>query len=84
MANIASLNRSGRKPGSQNKIQTEIRKLIEGALQDVGGRAYLARQAEENPGPFLALLAKILPKEIKADVVVNAVSLGEILRGLEK
>ena len=41
--------------------------MILGALDDAGGQAYLARQAEENPGPFMALVGKVLPKEIKAD-----------------
>ena len=32
--------------------------MILGALDDAGGQAYLMRQAEENPGPFLTLSAR--------------------------
>lgn len=47
--------------------------MITGALSDAGGRAYLARQAAENPGPFLTLVGRIVPKEIHAtvDLVVS-------------
>jgi hypothetical protein len=38
--------------------------MILGALEDAGGRRYLARQAIENPGPFMALLGKILPTQV--------------------
>ena len=37
--------------------------MIIGALQDAGGQKYLARQALENPGPFMTLLGKIVPRE---------------------
>ena len=32
--------------------------MILGALDGVGGQAYLKRQAEENPGPFLTLMGR--------------------------
>ena len=57
----------GRPKGSVNKITRDLRDMILGALDDAGGQKYLARQAEENPGPFMALVGKVLPKEIKAD-----------------
>jgi len=60
--------KTGRAKGTPNKINAELKDMIIGALNDVGGQAYLARQANENPGPFLALVGKILPKEVKADV----------------
>ena len=54
----------GRGKGNVNKVTAAIKDMIEGALQDVGGRSYLARQAEENPTAFMGLLGKILPKDI--------------------
>jgi len=62
----------GRPKGVTNKVNKELKDMILGALNDVGGQAYLARQAEQNPGPFMTLVGKILPKEIKADVDVKA------------
>lgn len=38
--------------------------MILGALSDVGGRDYLARQAEENPVAFLGLVGKVLPLQL--------------------
>ena len=35
-----------------------------GRFLDVGGRAYLARQAEKNPNAFIALVGKVLPLNI--------------------
>ena len=63
----------GRVAGTPNKITSELREMILGALEDVGGRAYLASKAEDNPGPFLALVGKCLPKEIKAEVAATHV-----------
>ena len=38
--------------------------MILGALSDVGGRAYLAQQAQKNPTAFMGLVGKILPTSI--------------------
>jgi hypothetical protein len=50
----------GRPKGAQNKLSA----MILGALNNVGGIEYLARQAEENPAAFMALLGKVLPMQI--------------------
>jgi len=41
--------------------------MILGALSDVGGRDYLARQAVENPGCFMTLVGKVLPMQLTGD-----------------
>lgn len=61
-------NRKGRPKGTPNKVTMELKDMILGALNDAGGQAYLARQAEENPGPFIALVGKVLPMSIKSQV----------------
>lgn len=53
----------GRKAGTPNRIGSEIKTMILGALETAGGEAYLAEQATLNPVAFMALLAKILPRE---------------------
>jgi hypothetical protein len=68
MSNIATLNRSGRKPGAKNRIPGEMKEMVEQALHQAGGVEYLARQAEENPAAFLALVGKLLPRNVQADV----------------
>ena len=49
-----------------NKTTALLKDAILEAAQQAGGDtdglvAYLKQQAEENPGPFLALLGKVLP-----------------------
>jgi len=56
--------KGGSRKGKPNKATALIKDMIEGALQDVGGRAYLSRQAEENPSAFMGLLGKILPRDV--------------------
>lgn len=63
--------RGGGKPGRETQL-TKVTKDIKWqtliALDMVGGAKYLARQAEKNPSAFLALLGKILPTQINANV----------------
>ena len=59
---------AGRVKGVPNKITTDLREMIRGALDDVGGRAFLVEQARINPVAFLSLVAKIIPREIEAKV----------------
>jgi len=54
----------GRVAGVPNKFNRDIKEMIIGALHEVGGVHYLARQAEANPGPFLALVGKVLPLQV--------------------
>ena len=54
----------GRKKGVPNKQTTLIKDMIIAALDKSGGADYLARQAEENPGPFMALIGKVLPVQL--------------------
>jgi hypothetical protein len=57
----------GRPKGVPNKLNASLREMILGALSDAGGRDYLVRQAETNPGAFLALLGRILPLQMAGD-----------------
>jgi hypothetical protein len=54
----------GRKKGTPNKFTGELKDLILGALDQAGGMEYLARQAEEKPAAFLALVGKVLPLQV--------------------
>jgi hypothetical protein len=57
----------GRPKGSRNKVNASLKEMILGALSDAGGKGWLAQQAQENPVAFMALLAKLLPHELKQD-----------------
>jgi len=41
--------------------------MIIGALEDVGGRDYLAQQAVENPTAFMSLVGRVLPLQLAGD-----------------
>ena len=73
------LTRGGSRKDKPNKSTALIKDMIEGALQDAGGQAYLARQAEENPSAFMGLLGKIMPKDISVaganggDIIIRVI-----------
>jgi hypothetical protein len=50
-----------------NKLTTDLKEMILGALSDVGGREYLAQQARQNPAAFLTLIGKVLPTQLAGD-----------------
>jgi hypothetical protein len=60
----------GRPPGSPNKVSALLKDAILQAATDAGNGdmvEYLKQQAIANPGPFLALLGKVLPTQIAGD-----------------
>ena len=60
----------GRPKGSQNKTTALLKDAILRAAENAGGGdmvEYLTKQATENPGPFMALLGKVLPMQIAGD-----------------
>lgn len=58
----------GRKAGTPNKVTKELKEMILAALDQAGGVDYLYQQALETPGPFLALIGKVLPTTIKGEI----------------
>lgn len=65
----------GSRKGSPNKITADIKAMIEGALEDAGGRAYLLARAQDpaTMSAFMTLVGRILPREIKAEVAATHV-----------
>jgi hypothetical protein len=63
----------GRKKGVPNRFTASLKQAILDAAQIAGGggqeglRDYLVRQAHENPGPFMSLLARVLPHQLTGD-----------------
>jgi len=66
----------GRQQGSGNALTDKLKDMIEGALDDAGGKAYLAEQAQKCPQAFLALVSKLIPRDLNVS--------GEIRHTLEK
>ena len=67
---------AGRKKGVTNKVTKELKDMILGALDDAGGQTYLAQQAIDNPGAFMSLVGKVLPKDmtLKASVSLQVIT----------
>lgn len=65
---VENLNRNGRPKGTPNKFTREVKEMILEALDNAGGVAYLAEQAEKNPTAFMTLVGKVLPMQVNADV----------------
>ena len=64
---------SGRKKGSPQKIvpgpkSPEIREMVLRALDAAGGEDYLLRVAIDDPKPFLALIGRLIPSKLEAEV----------------
>ena len=60
----------GRQKGTPNKTTALLRDAILQAATDAGNgdmAAYLRVQASENPGPFMALLGKVLPLQVTGE-----------------
>lgn len=64
---MARVKTGGRKAGTPNKITTDLREMVLGALAKAGGQKYLETQATVNPVAFLSMLGKCLPKEVKIE-----------------
>ena len=55
----------GRKAGTLNKTTGALKDMILQALSNVGGVAYLQKQALTQPGHFMALVGRVLPLQVK-------------------
>ncbi len=61
----------GRPKGKPNRTTALLKDAILKAATDAGDgdmAAYLTQQAKDNPGPFMALLGKVLPLQIAGDL----------------
>ena len=58
----------GRRKGTPNKMTAALKDMILKALDEAGGVDYLVQQSEETPTAFLALVGKVLPLQVNADV----------------
>lgn len=54
----------GKPKGAVNKVTKELKEMILEALEGAGGVEYLQQRAIDTPGPFLALIGKVLPMQV--------------------
>lgn len=60
--------KGGSRKGRPNKTTAALKEMILMALDKAGGAEYLQRQADESPTAFMALLGKVLPMTVNADL----------------
>lgn len=79
----------GRPKGSVNKTTALLKDAILKAAENAGNRvgddgliSYLEQQATENPGPFMALLGKVLPMQVTGEDG-NAISI-QVVTGVPR
>ena len=58
----------GRQKGTPNRTTAALKDAILNAFHTVGGEAYLVQVARKDPRTFCALLGRVLPAELKADI----------------
>ena len=58
----------GRPPGVPNKLTSTVKMMVLGALERMGGEAYLQRMAKKHPQAFMTLLGKIIPTQVVGDM----------------
>ncbi|MFA5135679.1 MAG: hypothetical protein WC505_07905 [Patescibacteria group bacterium] len=56
--------KGGSRKGIPNKITTDLKNMVFGALHAGGGQKWLERQRDENPVAFMTLLGKFVPKDV--------------------
>jgi len=71
----------GRPKGCPNKLTTELKTMILGALAECGGVEYLKTQAHQNPVAFLGLVGRLIPHVVKGEgdngqIIVEIVKFG--------
>ncbi|WP_342628185.1 hypothetical protein AAC691_19685 [Nguyenibacter vanlangensis] len=65
----------GSRKGIPNKATAALKGMVLGALDELGGQAWLVEQARRDPALFMALLHKMLPA-----YAVAAADTGPVLR----
>jgi len=63
-ASVPKVRRSSRTNTSQGEVDSVLKTMVLGALDEAGGQAWLAVQAQKNPTAFLTLVGKVLPMTV--------------------
>jgi len=58
----------------------EVKRAVYDSFDRLGSVDYLVKLGQEDPRTFIALLAKILPNEIKAELTGNEVAMPSVIK----
>jgi hypothetical protein len=67
----------GRKKGTTNKLNAEVKALVEGALAELGGQKWLVSAAKEHPQAFMTLVGKLIPRDLNVNATHKYESLSD-------
>ncbi len=70
--------------GVPNKLTASIKSMVTEALEKAGGVDYLVKQAKETPGPFMALVGKLLPMQVSGDIVHHVARMPAVAQDKEE
>jgi hypothetical protein len=73
--------RGGRKLGTPNQMP-DLRAMTLRALVKAGGIDYLEQQAHANPGFFMGLLGRVMPREVHTELTAEVIHRQEVRRDL--
>jgi len=58
----------GRKKGTKNRVNTTVKENILKVFNDMGGSPEMVKWAKKNPSQFYGMYAKLIPRQIEAEV----------------
>ena len=61
----------GRPPGAVNKTTANLKAALEASFTELGGVRWLVELGKAEPRAYAALLAKLLPTQIDADITAH-------------
>ena len=59
---------NGRPKGAENKVTRAVKEAVQAAFDEVGGVDYLVTVAKEDHKTFCALLGKVIPTQVNAEI----------------
>ena len=72
----------GRSKGSRNVLSTDVKRELLIAFEELGGKEFLVRLANDQPGVFANLIGKLIPQEQTVSVTHN-INLGAAMTEAE-
>jgi len=70
----------GRRPGSLNKVTVQVKEVLDEAFERLGGVDFLSEWARENPGEFLKIWSKLIPRDLRVEAETT-LTLEQIVAG---
>ncbi len=83
MAGPGQRKTGGRQTGTPNKATAAVKEAIVAAFHEVGGKDYLVGVARSDPRVFCALLGKLVPAQIRAELEVSEPPQIFVVTGIE-